>query len=163
MITRFALFILALVLTFSIHAQVNYHEHQKVLENNIVDSLFIFGKWANTGDTETHIKYLGKVTTSSGRVLKIMNSCWFWGLSHRATSRILIYNDKNQYLGNYYLTMTSDLPYKLDKGKLFFSNKGKEDCNKKIITAIDFSRGIPKTIFLKCNGSTGDIYTFSSE
>ena len=163
MVNRLALFILALSLNFSVYSQVNYHVHQKVLENNIVDSLFIFGKWTKTGDTETHIKYLGKVTTSAGRVLKIMNSCWFWGLSQRATSRILIYNDKNQFLGNYYLTMTSDLPYKLDKGKLLFSNIGKEGCNKKIITSIDFSKGIPKTIFLKCDSSRGDIYTFSSE
>jgi len=163
MVNRFALFILALALNFSVHGQVNYHVHQKVLENNIVDSLFIFGKWTKSGDTETHIKYLGKVKTSAGRVLKIMNSCWFWGLSHRATSRILIYNDKNQYLGNYYLTMINDLPYKLDKGRLFFSNEGNKDCDKKIITSIDFSKGIPKTIFLKCDSHRGDIYTFSSE
>lgn len=164
MTTRQTLFILILLFSFSIKGQVNDNEiRQQVLEKDLVDSLFIFGKWSNSGQTETHLKYLGKVSTTEGSVFKIMNSCWFWGLSHRATSRILIFNDKNQYVGNYPLGMTYDLPDKLENGELIFTNIDNEACDKKIITKVDFSKGLPQEFFIKCKGDFGDIYAFSSD
>ncbi len=136
---------------------------QQVLKENIVDSLFVFGKWTIIGGTETHLKYLGQVTTSDGRIFKIMDFCWFWGLSHRATSRILIFNEKNQYVGNYCLGMTNDLPEKLENGILMFTNTDKKDCNKSLVTKVDLTKGLPKHIFLRCEGENGDLYNFSTE
>jgi hypothetical protein len=136
---------------------------QLVLKNSVVDSLYVFGKWTSDGTDETNLRYLGIVVTANGQNLKIMNSCWFWGLSHRATSRILIFNDKNLYLGNYYLNTTFDLPDRLQNGKLIFKNIDKCDCEKNLTTEVDFSQGIPKNIFIKCKGDEGDLYIFSPE
>src|SRR5215218_6252410 len=73
---------------------------QTVLEKTKVDSTFIFGRWTEKGETETRLTYLGQVNTKHGQTFKIVNSLWLWGLSQRATSRILVFNSKNQYVGN---------------------------------------------------------------
>lgn len=156
---------LTLTLTFGIYsnAQVNDQAiRQKILEKAIVDSSFIFGKWTEKGGTETHLKYLGQVTTKHGQTFKILNSSWFWGLSHRATSRILVFNDKNKYVGNYYVTMTTDLPTKMKNGKLIFKNIG-EDCDKNLTTIVNLKNGLPKQFFRKCKGKYGDIYSLDTE
>jgi hypothetical protein len=136
---------------------------QKVLKKALVNKLNKFGKWTEKGGTETHLRYLGQVTTKDGRTFKIMNYSWFWGLSHRATSRILIFNVKNQYVGNYGLTMTYDLPDKLENGKLIFTNNGNKDCDKHLITRLDLRRGLPRKFFLNCKGDYGYIYTLDTE
>jgi hypothetical protein len=161
MTTRLTILILTLLFAGSVKGQVNDNEmRQLVLKKGITDSLFVFGQWTKTGGTETHLKYLGQVTTRDGKNFKVMNSCWFWGLSHRATSRILIFNDKNQYIGNFCLNTTYDLPDKLKNGKLVFTNTDNEDCDKSIDTSIDISEGLPKQIFIKCDGENGDLYDF---
>jgi hypothetical protein len=66
--------------------------------------------------------YLGQITTKNGRLLKFLTSRWFWGTSPGATSRIVVFNSKNQYLGNYYLTMTYDIPDKIERSFLIFQN-----------------------------------------
>jgi len=133
----------------------------EVLKKNIIGKEFTIGKWNEKGETETSLKYLGIVTTKNGKVYKIMNSVWYWGTSGRATSRILIFNDKNQYLGNYYVTSSSDLPTKLDNGFLIFENTD-SDCDKKVKTKVDFRNGIPKSFYRKCNNEFGDIYNFEA-
>ena len=75
-----------------------------------------------------------------------MNSIWTSGISCRATSRILIFNDQNQYIGNYYLLDSCDLPTELKNGCLIFDNVS-EGCDRKIKTTINFKKGIPKSIF----------------
>ncbi len=116
-----------------------------VLKEDKIGETFVFGKWAAAGGDETHLKYLGEVKTRSGNTYKIMTSVWFWGLSHRATPRIVIFNTKNQYVGDYGLGSTDELPAKLKNGKLI-SRYGE----------VDFRFGIPKQI------SIGDVYTFES-
>jgi len=164
MTTYLTVSILTVLFALSAKGQINDNDkRQQVLEKGIVDSLFIYGKWTEGGQTETHLKYLGQVTTADGRIFKIMNSCWFWGLSHRATSRILIFNDKNEYVGNYELAMTCDLPDKLENGKLIFANNDNEDCDKKLITKINFTKVLPKEIVIKCKNEYGASYPFSVE
>jgi hypothetical protein len=136
---------------------------QQVLEKNFVDSLFVFGKWTEDGETETRLKYLGEITTTDGRIFKIMNSIWFWGLSHRATCRLLMFDDHNQYLGNYRFGGPYELPDKLENGCLIFKNFDNVHCDKKIITKVDFTLGLPKEIFIKCKGKYGDIFKFDPE
>jgi hypothetical protein len=136
---------------------------QQVLEKGVVDSMFVFGKWTKEGQTETRLRYLGQVTTTDGRVFKILNSCWIWGLSYRASNRILFFNAKNQYIGNYCVNTPSELPEKLYDGKLIFTNKENKECDKKIITKVSFIKGIPKRIFLECKDKYGDVYSFSSD
>ncbi len=158
---RITLLILILVLiTVRSIGQVNDQKtRQLVLEKGIVDSLFIFGKWTKDGETETHLKYLGSVTTKSGQTYKILNSSWFWGHSHRATSRILVFSDRNRYIGNYYLSMVDHLPTTLEDGNLIFKNTS-EDCDKKLITVINLKKGLPKQFFRRCKDNFGDIYSF---
>lgn len=161
MILRLTFFSLIFLLTIPGRGQVS-DPMQQVLKKGIIDSLFVFGKWAQNGQTETRLKYLGEVVTQKGRVLRIMNCTWLWGLSPRATSRILVYNEKNQYLGDYYVTMIYDLPDKLENGQLIFTNGDNTDCDANLITKVNFATGLPKSFFLKCKGNYGDIYTFSS-
>ncbi len=135
---------------------------QKVLHKAIIDRTFIFGKWTETKGTETHLTYLGRVTTKHGQTYKILNSIWFWGLSHRATSRILVFTNENRYVGNYYVTVTTDLPTKMESGKLIFKNID-GDCDKNIATVLDLKQGLPRQFFRKCNGKYGDSYSLDTE
>lgn len=153
-----------LVAFFTANAQINDNNIcQEVLKKAIVDELSIYGKWSEGGGTETHLRYLGKVKTKHGKVFKVVNSTFFWGLSHRATSRILVFDGRNQYLGNYPVTMITDLPTKLDKGKLIFSNTTNKDCDRQIKSIIDLNNGLPNEFFRKCKGKSGDIYVFEKE
>ncbi|MBB3186104.1 hypothetical protein [Microbacter margulisiae] len=45
---------------------------KKVLESNIVDSVFVFGKWTEKKGDEAHIKYLGQVLADNGEKYKVM-------------------------------------------------------------------------------------------
>lgn len=143
--------------------QVNAQNiQQNVLQKAIVDSTFIFGSWTENGGTETHLKYLGQLTTVHGQTFKILNSTNFWGLSHRATSRILVFNDKNKHVGTYYVTMVTDLPTKLENGKFIFKNMP-EVCDNNLITVADLKKRLPKQFFRKCKGEYGDIFSFENE
>ncbi|MCU4190255.1 hypothetical protein M9Q43_13910 [Flavobacterium sp. HXWNR29] len=153
---------LLLFLSFITYGQIDDSNFRlKVLRKNIIGKEFTFGKWNEKGDTETNLTYLGNVKTKKGKIYKIMNSVWNWGISGRATSRILIFNDKNQYIGNYYVTTSSDLPIKLDNGFLIFKNTD-SDCDKKVMTKVNFKNGLPKSFYRKCNNEFGDIYNFES-
>lgn len=90
-----------------------------------------------------------------------MTSVWLWGLSRRATNRILIFNNLNQYIGEYSVTMISDLPQKLKNGILIFKNKS-NDCDERVSSKINFKNGIPKEFFRECKNGYGDTYGFYS-
>jgi len=151
-----------LILLLSVLSVKGQDIRSLVLEKGVVDSLFVFGKWNGKGQTETHLKYLGQVKTKTGQIFKIVNSSWYRGLAHRATSRILIFNERNQYVGNYCVTMVGDLPAKLQDGKLIFNNTD-EDCDTKLVTTVSFKNGLPKQFFRRCKGEFGDIYQFEAD
>ncbi len=65
--------------------------------------------------------------------------------------------------GQYMTTTTSDLPDKLEDGKLIFRNNRSDDCDKKLVTIIDLSIGLPRHFFRECKDKSGDIYTFTSD
>ena len=135
---------------------------QEVLNHNVPDSLFVFGQWNETNGTESHLRYLGIIKTKEGE-FKIMTSSWFWGLSKRATSNILVYDNKNKYLGNYYVGMTYDLPEKIENNQIVFFHTKSNGCDKKIITRLSFDNGIPENFFLECKDGNGDLYSFNKE
>ena len=105
--------------------------------------------------------YLGDIKTKKGQHLKILTSRWYWGISKRGTSRIVVFNNKNQYLGDYYLSMTYEVPDKIQGKSLVFINKTGSDCTPNVVTKVSFQNGIPKSFFLKCKGEYGDIYSFA--
>ena len=159
--TVFLLFTFILFVFSSVGQVYHGNIEKQVLSKGIIDSVFVFGKWTEKSQTENRLKYLGQVTTKTGHTFKIMNSIWLWGLSERATSNIIIYNLKNQYVGHYYLNLIDHLPTSLREGKLLFTNKD-NDCDKKIITIVNLNNGLPTQFFRKCTEEFGDIYSFES-
>jgi hypothetical protein len=154
--------LLLAVSAFSVNGQINDGRIRKqVLKWNNIDSIY---KFVDPKDsTETYLHYLGVISSGNGRSYKLMTSIRIWGLSHRATTRVLIFNRKNQYIGNYYLGSVYDLPSKILKDELIFLNsKENPDCDPKMVTTVSFTKGIPKQFFRICKGLYGDIYSFSS-
>lgn len=157
------LFLAFSIITAPAHAQVNDQLiRQHVLTKGIIDSNFIFGKWSENEGAETHLKYLGKVTNKHGHTFKVLNSVWYWGPSRRATSRIIIFTDNNRYVGNYYVTVASGLPTKMQNGNLIFKNRG-EDCDSHLTSSINLKNGFPKHFFIKCQNEYGEMYSFSNK
>ncbi len=52
---------------------------------------------------------------------------------------------------------------RLTNGQLMFTNTEKGDCDKNLVTTIDLNIGLPKRLFLKCKGESGDIYRFGAD
>lgn len=133
----------------------------KTLQKSNIGKKYVYGKWNEKGGMETHLTYLGNIKTKKGKTYKIMTSAWLWGLSKRATSRILIFNKINQYVGEYSVTMISDLPTKFENGILIFENHN-NDCDPKVSSKINFKNGILREFFRECKNGSGDIYEFYS-
>lgn len=159
----FSLYLILLLVNYNLFGQANDDSiRQIVLKNNIIDSLYVFGQWSETDGTETHLKYLGLIK-SKEQNFKIMTSSWFWGLSKRATSRILIFDEKNEYIGNYYVGMTYDLPEKIENNQLIFFHSKTDECDKEKVTRLSFDNGVPNEFFLECKNGYGDIYLFDKK
>ncbi|MEZ2336997.1 hypothetical protein AB6735_15240 [Mucilaginibacter sp. RCC_168] len=153
---------LLLIISFGTFGQVKEQNLRlQVLKSNSVGREFIF----KTEDrSTTHLTYLGWLSSKKGVHFKIMNSVWLWGQAHRATSRVLIFDKNDKYLGNYPLTIIDDLPTFIKGNKLVFINKrGNNSCDPKLTTYVNFDEGIPNEFFRKCSGKSGDIYTFDKE
>jgi len=103
-------------------------------------------------------KFLGNVKTVTGKEYYLVNSSYVFDINSLAKTEnhIFVYNDKKQFVGYYYLGQMYELPKRLDDNKLYFEIK---DCKEKI--TIDFSKGIPRAINLKCNNSN-NYYEFKS-
>ncbi len=146
------------LLTLNVSAQVYTKNRLWVIEQNKIGKTYLL---KNPDSTVTYLKYLGIIHDVKNKKYKVLTSIWIWGLSKRATNRILIYNIKNKYIGQYAVTMTYDLPEKIINNKLAFLNADaieKSVCNS--TTYIDFSHGPPKKIFVDCNGDSGSIWRF---
>jgi hypothetical protein len=144
--------------------QVNPNKNRLVVLNyNNVGKEYSFNKLKKNNCDSTVIIYLGNIQASDGRVFKILISKWYWGTTPRATSRIVVYNARNQYLGNYHVTMTTDLPSKIEGNALVFMNKDRKDCDHMLVSIVSFYNGLPSQFFLRCNGKSGDIYSFDVE
>jgi len=135
----------------------------QVLENNKVNKKYTFGNWTENGGVQTDLIYLGFATAAKGRIFKILTSVWHWGQSHHTTSKILIYNDQNQYLGEYNVGAIYDLPNELKNGVLCFYHDKTDNCDQDDHTYVDLKKRLPHKFFLKCKGSYGDIYSFYSQ
>ena len=135
--------------------------YQEVLSKNQIGVVFTFGQWSACGESQIDLIYLGEIHTPIG-IYKIMTSNWLWGLSRRATCRILVFNQDNQLLGNYYVEM-SDLPEKIEGNELVFLHSTDRDCDQNLITRISFKEGIPKRFYVECIANSGQVYTFETE
>jgi hypothetical protein len=119
---------------------------QKVLRMGVINKEFVFGKSTENKGLETRLTYMGRIKTRDGRVFKVMNYVLLWGLSKRATNRILIFNGSNRYVGNYYVDISNDLPTELRNGKLVFGRAGGH-CNPQAPQIISFKNGLPASFY----------------
>jgi hypothetical protein len=155
------LFIFCSVKSFS---QTGYpKEWFEVLRRNKLGKEFIFDKSKGESADKTWLKYLGIVKTKKGKSYKILSSVWVWGISKRGTTRIVLFDLKNQYIGNYALGMTYEAPAKVEKNSVVFRFPKDSGRNFKLIQRLGFSDGIPKTFFLECKDGMGDIYSFDRQ
>jgi hypothetical protein len=151
--------------------QVNRNsDYQNVLKIGKVGKIYSFDKSRNHKNQgyKYHeydslvLIYLGKITTEKGRILKLISSRWYWGSGPHGTTRIILFNNQHRYLGDYYLSMTYDIPDKIIGQNLVFSNKTDNTyCTKSLKTIVSFKKGIPKRFFLKCTQNSGDFYSFN--
>lgn len=146
--------------TALLFAQNDQKFKKQILEKGIVGKEFTR---KHADKTETKLVYLGAIKNKKGATVKVLNSTFLFGIdgnvSSRASTEVCLYNGANQYLGSYLVSDIPSLPEKIVKGKLVFSPSNV--C--KQTTKIDFTRGIPKQIFVLCNGDKGDLYPFVSK
>src|SRR5215213_4681854 len=82
------------------YGQVNHKQAFKVaLEHDEVGKEISFSQTKGKNHDSLVLVYLGDIETKRGKKLKILTSRWYWALSPRATSRIIVFNQENQYLG----------------------------------------------------------------
>jgi len=111
---------------------------------------------------EYRITYLGDIQTRNGKVLKFINNIIYSGEnedSKRASATVDIYDNMDQYMGSYQVGPDVSLPSDIEGSSLVFAYNN-EDCHQK--TVIDFADSIPRKIFIKCKGESGDIYSFTT-
>lgn len=152
---------ISILSSISVPAQINQIKaFRQVLERGAIGDEYAFGKKVKEQYDSLVLVYLGEIRTYEGRVLRVLTSRWYWGLAPRATNRIIIFNHRNQYLGDYYLSMTYDLPDRIEDNSLVFVNKSKNEGAANFTTRISFKKGIPRRIFIKTIDNVGDFYTF---
>lgn len=132
-----------------------------VLSKSVVGKVFKFNL-SNKMDyvNEVAITYLGEIETKNKEKYHLITWGRVWGPNHHTTGAILLYDYKKEYFGKYVLGSISDLPIKLVKNELFFYNTNKKDCDKSLVTKINFKEA-PTDIFIKCDKDFGDFYEFS--
>lgn len=135
----------------------------KALAENIIGKEHQYRFVDRKDCNHTRIKYLGVLTTKTNEKFKVLNSFFVAGQSCRGVSRIVIYDMRNKYLGNYYVGMPYHLPDTLIDNNLIFL-KNNADCKAQKGTEISFEHGIPEAIFIPCDQfDSGDYYTYSTE
>jgi hypothetical protein len=138
------------------------NELLEVLKKNEPSKEFFFDhSTKKDGSDKVCVKYLGAVKNSMNGAFKVVTWSRVWGKNRHTSGSIYIYDKQNKYLGKYILGSKQDLPIKISECYLVFSNKSKVDCDEIIETKINFCNNLPKELFIKCKGESGDIYSLS--
>ncbi|NEU06986.1 hypothetical protein GZH53_01565 [Flavihumibacter sp. R14] len=128
------------------------HLRNLVLARNIRDSVFVFDFSEPGFHNETQLRYLGTLESTGGRIFRVLSSSWIWGQSRRATNRVLIYSEDNQYLGEYHVAIKDELPKGIENNELLFIVPGDDQINS-METRISFANGVPKQISIEGGGT----------
>lgn len=137
---------------------------KSVLKKNDIGKVYSFdSSTKKDGFDKIFIRYLGRIKMSEGKEINVLSWSRIWGKNRHTSGTIYIYDNVNKCIGKYTLGSSLDLPAKIENKILIFKNKNKSNCDSTLVTKIDFSKGIPKDIFIKCKGSSGDIYSFSMD
>ncbi len=121
-----------------------------VLAENVLDSTYVFDR-SQEGDVDIiQLRILGYFTLEDGRCIKVLSSTWIWGTEDNGTARIMIFTEKNRFLGDYNLRNRALLPKKMVNGVLIFEvtpeNENENIDQQLIITEIDLKPKLPKCI-----------------
>ena len=156
-------FLLSIIFT-NLFAQkgVDESEYLKVIRKNKKGNEFVYDASKGEIADKTWLRYLGNITTKQGIIYKVVTSIWVWGYSKRGTTRILLFDSRNRYVGNFVLGMTYEAPTKVRENKLIFEYPKGESCDYKLKREVSFADGIPKQFFLVCKDGMGDIYYFDT-
>lgn len=106
------------------------------------------------------IEYLGEVKPILGGKLKLMNIIHRTGIlkdALKARGTLAFYNEKNKELGYFEIGSIDQMPSYIELNKNVYF-KSTDQCKENNV--IDFSDGIPRELFLKCNGSSGNLFSF---
>jgi hypothetical protein len=134
----------------------------KVIKDSVIGKKFYFDFTKVDGCNKTFISYLGQIKTNKNKNYKILICFYVHGQSCRGTSRIVIYDLDNKYIGNYCVTM-SDLPDTIINNNLVYL-KPDSDCNFRKGTKISFDNGLPQNLFIPCDkANSGEFYSFSND
>ncbi len=146
----------ALIILFAAISRINEQPDKKLSPELAVLRLAKTGKiykFNSVDSSITYLRYIGSVQTRNGVSYKVITSVWLWGLSHRATNRILIYNHSNAYVGNYKITAIEDLPVKIENNGLIVNYpRSKRTCK------LNLDNGLPQQLYNEC---AGDIYVLN--
>ena len=135
----------------------------KVIKDSVIGKKYYYDFTKNANCNKTCISYLGQIKTDENRIYKILTCFYVHGISCRGTSRIVIYDINNKYIGNYCVTMPSDLPDTIINNNLVYS-KSNTDCRIRKGTIISLKNGLPRTFFIPCDkADSGDLYSFSND
>ncbi|MGE7774160.1 hypothetical protein ACQKLP_05520 [Chitinophaga sp. NPDC101104] len=110
---------------------------------------------------KVYITYLGRITSNSGDVIKVLTWSRVWGPNNHTTGTIYLFDKFNKYRGKYELGDQWDLPTKIEKQQLVFIRKN-SNCTPGLTSKADFSQGIPRKLFIRCKGESGDLYNYST-
>ncbi len=134
--------------------------YRNVIRKNQPGKKFVFDYSNGEIADNTRLKYLGDVTTKHGITYKVLTSIWVWGYSKRGTTRLLLFDDKNRYVGNFVLGMTHQAPTNVTASRLIFKLPKVSGCDINLKSEISFADGIPKKFFLECKNGDGDTVYF---
>lgn len=108
-------------------------------------------------DNSICITYLGKILTNKKIGYKLVSLKNSGGINSHTNGYLWVYDIYNKFVGRYVLGDARDLPIKLEKNKLTFTNENK-DCKVLVKKEISFYYGLPKQIFIPACGAYGDFY-----
>lgn len=163
------LLIMALCLCLSVSAfahrdpnKAPQKDWNTVLTRNKIGKKYVFDRSKKGQYNQTELTYLGKVKTNDGRVFKVLTSTVFYGNSPAATNKVVVFNNKNQYVGNYSFGADFNLPKKIVNNELVFDHKDTGGlCDPTVVNRVSFEDGLPRQMFVECRNKQGDLYSFS--
>jgi hypothetical protein len=152
---------LCMIFTFAAFAQKNPgKDWETVLGRNKVGKKYVFNRSKKGHYNQTELTYLGKIKTNDGRTFKVLTSTVFFGNSPAATNKIVVFNNKNQYVGNYSFGADFNLPHKIENNVLVFDQKNAGKVSDPSgVSRISFEEGLPKQMLV--GNKKGELYTFS--
>ena len=154
-------FIIFFIIVSKSFAQIrNESLCQIVLKKQLVNKEFKYSKHTKEyGKEELYINLIGCIGNKKNKIYFITYTSVF-GRANHAKSFVYLFNSNFKYIGNYSGFDIDELPYKVEKSKLFFTNKDTLCTALNKVFTIDFDNEIPHKITIKCNSDIVKLFYF---